>query len=54
MGCGERYVRNRSVPQSVTNYLGFVGSVFFALQNLSTNWGGDFRDDNSLTDAVKV
>ena len=28
-----------------------LGSLFFALQNLSTNWGGSYLDDPSLTAA---
>ena len=53
-GCLARYLKNRSPLQIGTNYFGFAGSLFFSLQNLSTNWGGDYRDDGSLTDAVKV
>jgi len=54
MGIVERYFRNRLKLQIFANYLGVIGSGFFALQNLTTNWGGDYRDDSSLTSAVKV
>ena len=54
MGLVERYLRNRSKAQILANYLSVIGAGFLALQNLSTNWGGDYTDDPSITDAVKV
>lgn len=54
MPCLERYFRNRLKLQIFSNYLGVAGALFFSLQNLSTNWGGNYSDDSSLTDAVKV
>lgn len=54
MGIVERYLRNRMKLQIVTDYVGVAGSLFFALQNLSTNWGGNYADDTALETSVKV
>lgn len=54
MGIIERYLRNRSKLQIFTNLGSIVGGSIFALQNLTTNWGGNYSDDPSLTDAAQV
>ena len=50
----QRYFKNRLKLQIAANYLGVVGSLFFALQNMSTNWGQSYLEDSALTDKVKV
>lgn len=52
--CMARYLWNRNKLQIVSNYLGMLFCLYFALEGLSTNWAGTARDDPTLQDSVKV